>query len=190
MITWLIKFRRPILYVVAAALVVASLLRAGYSMGAQATSKRLELEHTNVLRQHEANYKQIAINLAKLQSLQRQREQRLATAIQEQDHAYQNELDNQKKMAAGLGATVQRLRATVAGLNQQRPAYVPGAGADPGTSCSADDATVARELFAESAAEYGSLAADAEQLRGQVVGLQRYVSTILAGQDAQTKVGD
>ena len=124
MITWLIKFRRPILYVVAAALVVASLLRAGYSMGAQATSKRLELEHANVLRQHEANYKQIAINLAKLQSLQRQREQRLATAIQEQDHAYQNELDNQKKMAAGLGATVQRLRATVAGLNQQRPAAV------------------------------------------------------------------
>ena len=75
-------------------------------------------------------------------------------------------------------------------LDQQRPAYVPGAGSDPGTSCSADDATVARELFAESAAEYGSLAADAEQLRGQVVGLQRYVSTILAGQDAQTKVGD
>ena len=190
MITWLIKFRRPILYVVAAALVVASLLRAGYSMGAQATSKRLELEHTNVLRQHEANYKQIAINLAKLQSLQRQREQRLATAIQEQDHAYQNELDNQKKMAAGLGATVQRLRATVAGLNQQRPAAVPGTGADYGAASRADDATVARELFAESAAEYGSLAADAEQLRGQVVGLQRYVSTILAGQDAQTKVGD
>ena len=169
---------------------MVSLLRSGYSMGAKATSQRLEMEHANVLRQHEANYKQIAINLAKLQSLQRRREQRLTSAIQEQDHAYQKQLADQKKMAAGLDTTVQLLRATVTRLNQQRPAYVPGAGADPGTACRADDATVARELFAESAAEYGSLAADAEQLRGQVIGLQRYVTTILAGQQEAATLGD
>ena len=69
MITWLIKFRRPILYVVAAALVVASLLRSGYSMGAKATSQRLEMEHANVLDLLYAMYEEEGVDPAQIPEL-------------------------------------------------------------------------------------------------------------------------
>lgn len=178
MIALLIKCRRPILYLLAALSIAAGLIRLGYRMGSSDTQLRLDMVHSKELRQHEETYKRIAMNLAELQRLQRQREQRLALAIQEQDHAYQEELARQQKAAAGLDATVQRLRTAVANLNQQRAADVPRSGASAAASGSADESATARELFAESAAEYAAMAGEAEQLRGQVIGLQRYVLSV------------
>ena len=76
---------------------------------------------------------------------------------------------------AAAAAAVRGLRAEVARLNQRPDPYAPG---DAGLAACAGEARAARELFSESAAAYSELAATADGLSGQVVGLQDFARTV------------
>ena len=76
---------------------------------------------------------------------------------------------------AAAAAAVRGLRAEVARLNSRPDPYAPG---DAGLAACAGEARAARELFSESAAAYSELAATADGLSGQVVGLQDFARTV------------
>lgn len=76
---------------------------------------------------------------------------------------------------AAAAAAVRGLRAEVARLNSRPDPYAPG---DAGVAACAGEARAARELFSESAAAYSELAATADGLSGQVVGLQDFARTV------------
>ena len=76
---------------------------------------------------------------------------------------------------AAAAAAVRGLRAEVARLNSRPDPYPAG---DAGLAACAGEARTARELFSESAAAYSELAATADGLSGQVVGLQDFARTV------------
>ena len=81
---------------------------------------------------------------------------------------------------AAAAAAVRGLRAEVARLNQRPHPYPAG---DAGLAACAGEAAAARELFSESAAAYSELAATADGLRDQVIGLQAFAHAVCrAGQ--------
>lgn len=72
---------------------------------------------------------------------------------------------------AATASTVRGLRDEITRLNQRANPYPAG---DAGIAASAREAATARELFGDSAAAYSELAAAADQLRDQVMGLQEF----------------
>lgn len=73
---------------------------------------------------------------------------------------------------AAAATAVRSLRAQLARLNQRAHPYPAN---DAGLAACAGEAATARELFGESSGAYQELAAEAEGLRDQVVGLQDFV---------------
>ncbi len=76
---------------------------------------------------------------------------------------------------AAAAATVRGLRAEIARLGS-RPHPYPAT--DAGIAACAGEAAAARELFGDSSAAYQELAAAADQLRDQVIGLQAFVRDV------------
>lgn len=82
--------------------------------------------------------------------------------------------------AASAAADLRSLRAEIARLNARPNPYPAG---DAGIAACAVEASTGRELFGESAQAYVELAAEADRLADQVVGLQHFVSSVChAGQ--------
>ena len=76
---------------------------------------------------------------------------------------------------AAAAAAVRSLHAEIARLNQRPHPYPAG---DAGLAACAGEAAAARELFSESAAAYQELAAEADGLRDQVIGLQAFTVNV------------
>lgn len=72
---------------------------------------------------------------------------------------------------AAAAASMRSLRAEIDLLNRRPDPYPAG---DAGIAACAREATTARELFGESADAYSGLAAEADELRDQVAGLQDF----------------
>lgn len=84
---------------------------------------------------------------------------------------------------AAAAAAVRELRNEIARLNSRPDPYAAG---DAGIAACAREATTARELFGYSAAAYQELAAAADGLRDQVIGLQDFARSVCrAGEPAQ-----
>lgn len=79
-------------------------------------------------------------------------------------------------LAAGAAAAVRSLRDQVARLNARPNPYPAG---DAGLAACVVEATTARELLGESTGAYQGLAAEADGLRDQVVGLQAFIHDVL-----------
>lgn len=89
--------------------------------------------------------------------------------------------------AASAAASLRSLRAELARLKARPHPYPSG---DTGLAVCAGEASTARELFGESAEAFVELAAEADQLRDQVAGLQQFaVSVCHAGQALQPSKG-
>ena len=86
----------------------------------------------------------------------------------------QRETERQARDAAAA-VVVRGLRDQVAHLNARPDPYAAG---HAGLAACAREATTARELFAESAGAFAQLAAEADGLRDQVIGLQEFVATV------------
>jgi len=76
---------------------------------------------------------------------------------------------------AAAAAAVRSLRDEIARLNSRPDPYPAG---DAGIAACAGEAAAARELFGESTAAYSELAATADELRDQVVGLQDFTVNV------------
>lgn len=106
----------------------------------------------------------------------RQREQTLATRIEEIDRAHTQTLAAQRARAADADAAVQRLRDRIAAISRAAPAS--SAAAHPGAASSADGAAAFGELLGQCAARYRDLAVTADGLASQVTGLQDYARAV------------
>ena len=76
---------------------------------------------------------------------------------------------------AAAAAAVRGLRAEIARLNARPDPYQAG---DAGLAACAGEAATARELLGESSGAYQELAAEADQLRDQVIGLQQFARDV------------
>lgn len=76
---------------------------------------------------------------------------------------------------AAAAAAVRGLRSEIAELNSRANPYPPG---EPGIAACTREASTARELFGESAGAYQELAAEADGLRDQVIGLQDFTRSV------------
>ena len=76
---------------------------------------------------------------------------------------------------AAAAATVRGLRAEIARLNARPDPYPAG---DAGLAACAGEAATARELLGESSGAYQELAAEADGLRDQVIGLQQFARDV------------
>jgi hypothetical protein len=94
------------------------------------------------------------------------------------EHA-RREVDLQAR-AARADARLRSLLDTIHGL-AARPDDLPAAGAHAGAAAGAGDAAIARQLLGACAGRYAAVAADADRLRAQVTGLQRFVATACGG---------
>jgi len=116
--------------------------------------------------------KQKLIDSAETQRLARER----AAEQAERDHNAQRNANEQaqreeaarRRIAAG-NAVAERLRRTIDALNQRD---LSAAGGDPRSAALAAEAAAARQLFGSCSERYRGLAADADILRDQVIGLQ------------------
>ncbi len=89
--------------------------------------------------------------------------------------------------AASATASLRSLRAELARLKARTHPYPSG---NAGLAACAGEAATARELFGESAGAYVELAAEADQLRDQVAGLQQFAASVCrAGQALQPSTG-
>ena len=89
--------------------------------------------------------------------------------------------------ADSAAASLRSLRAELAHLKSRANPYPTG---DAGLAACAGEAATARELFGESAEAFVHLAAEADQLRDQVAGLQQFAASVChAGQALQPAVG-
>ena len=89
--------------------------------------------------------------------------------------------------ANSAAASLRSLRAELARLKARSNPYPNG---DAGLAACAGEAATAREVFGESAEAYVELAAEADQLRDQVAGLQQFVTRVChAGQALQPSTG-
>lgn len=100
----------------------------------------------------------------------------------------QTQRETASKAAADSAATSLRsLRAELARFKARAKPYPDG---DAGLAACAGEAATARELFGESAEAFVELAAEADQLRDQVAGLQQFASSVCrAGQPLQPATG-
>jgi hypothetical protein len=87
----------------------------------------------------------------------------------------QRDTERQARDAAAAAA-VRSLRDQVAHLNARPNPYPAG---DAGLAACVVEATTARELLGESSGAYRDLAAEADQLRDQVIGLQAFVADVI-----------
>ena len=76
---------------------------------------------------------------------------------------------------AAATTAVRELRAEIARLNSRPDPYPAG---DAGLAACAGDAATARELLGESSGAYQQLAAEADGLRDQVIGLQQFARDV------------
>ena len=76
---------------------------------------------------------------------------------------------------AAAAAAVRGLRAEIARLNARPDPYQAG---DAGLAACAGEAATARELLGESSGAYQELAAEADGLRDQVIGLQQFARDV------------
>lgn len=76
---------------------------------------------------------------------------------------------------AAAAAAVRSLHTEIARLNSRADPYPTG---DAGLAACAGEARTARELFGESAGAYQELAAEADGLRDQVIGLQDFAISV------------
>ena len=80
-----------------------------------------------------------------------------------------------KAADAAAGASMRSLRAEITRLSRRPDPYPAG---DAGIAACAREATTARELFGESTDAYSGLAAEADELRDQVAGLQDFARSV------------
>ena len=91
-----------------------------------------------------------------------------------------------KAAADSAAASLRSLRAEIARLKARPHPYPAG---DAGLAACAGEADTARELFGDSAEAYVDLAAEADQLRDQVTGLQQFATSICrAGQTLEQQI--
>lgn len=89
---------------------------------------------------------------------------------------------------AAAAAAVRKLRDEIARLNDRPDPYAAG---DAGIAACAREAATARELLGESSGAYQELAAEADQLRDQVTGLQDFAHNVCrAASASQGSNGD
>lgn len=100
----------------------------------------------------------------------------------------QAQKDAQRQAAAAHAADALRsLRAELARFKSRANRYPAG---DAGIAACSGEATTARELLGESSGAYQLLAAEADELRDQVAGLQRFARDVChAGQPAAATAG-
>jgi hypothetical protein len=114
---------------------------------------------------------------AAVQAQAREREQAIAREIQQQGDQHAQETARRATAERSARTELDRLRTELGGLREQ--ASAPGAG---GASASATPAggtdataTVLADVLGQCAGALQSLAAEADRLTAQVIGLQRYV---------------
>ena len=91
-----------------------------------------------------------------------------------------------KAAADSAAASLRSLRTELARLKARPNPYPAG---DSGLAACAVEAATARELFGDSAEAYVDLAAEADQLRDQVTGLQQFATDICrAGQTLEPQI--
>lgn len=89
--------------------------------------------------------------------------------------------------AASAATALRSLRAELARLQSRTNPYPAG---DAGLTACAGEAATGRELFGESAQAYVELAAEADQLRDQIAGLQQFTASVCrAGKPLQPVTG-
>lgn len=125
--------------------------------------------------------------------------QRAQTAVRAQEAAWRQENERitydftQREAAlraavAAAGVEQQRLRDAIAQLNAAAGvADLPGAAPAPGPSGGADAAATARELLGQCSGEYAAVAAAADALTAQVLGLQDWVRLVQGAANVQER---
>jgi hypothetical protein len=147
--------------VLAVVVLALGLLVSGYHFGAKMTRADWEKERAALAAQH----------VAALEAVRTEEHRRA-----EQAQAVLEDQARREAAAVARAVAAERsvvsLRNTIAQLNA-RPA--PG---NPEAAGYADEARVARELLGSCSARYTGLAAEADGLREQVIGLQQWVSHV------------
>lgn len=147
--------------VVAVVVVAVGLLFTGYHFGAKVTRADWDKERVALAAQHVA-----ALEAARTEEQRRVKEaQAVVDGLVEREAASRDRAARAERAVVGLRDTIARLNARPAPGNAEAAGY-------------ADEARVARELLGSCSKEYGSLAAEADQLRDQVIGLQQWVSHV------------
>lgn len=157
--------------VVAVLALMAALLFAGYHFGVRLTEADWAQERLAWQKERAA----LATQYAAAEKLARIEEKRRADEAQRVADQLAVAQTATAARAARAERTVDSLRNTIAALNA-RP--VPDAPGCPAVASYADEARVARELLGACAARYQGVAAEADQLRDQVTGLQGWVDAI------------
>lgn len=106
--------------------------------------------------------------------LKQQQAERIAREQAQREAAKQAALDRAESRNRGLLGAIADLNARAAAA----ATAVPGAGQDPGAVALIGEASTARELLGQCSSRYTAVAADADGLRSQVIGLQDFVATV------------
>ncbi len=157
----------------------ASLRAQGYAQGAQAVRTEWDTARARRL----ADDMQAAADAAQQQAQAQQRArdddqarqvqaERIAHEHAERERALRSALERAQSRQRGLLDTIAQLNARPSGDD------LPGAAAPGAAATGADGAATARELLGRCSGRYAQLAADADGLRGQVMGLQDWVRTV------------
>ena len=112
-----------------------------------------------------------AVSLQKAEEFARAREQALSAARQKAEEAYVQE-KRRAYVAAG------RARNQLDGLRDELYALNAQARPDSATACRVDAGTIERELLGQCATALVGVAAEADGLAAQVIGLQGYVRNV------------
>lgn len=113
-----------------------------------------------------------AVSLQKAEQLAREREQALNVARQKAEERYVQE---KRKAAVAAG----RARSELDGLRDELYALgTTAAGQGSATACRVDAGTIERELLGQCAAALVGVAAEADRMAAQVIGLQGYVREV------------
>lgn len=130
--------------------------------------------------------KDIAVRLdqaLELEKANRSKEHQLVAGRQNAEVRYVEEKRKAVAAAAGAQSELDRLRSTLAAPD-------PGACSDPASAARADGgARLERELLGQGAQALVGLAAEADRLEAQVIGLQQYVNQVCLALMLEGKTG-
>lgn len=123
--------------------------------------------------------RQAALDLAARQLAARNDEQ---AKQQEAERIARDQAERETTLRQSLAAAQSRNRGlldTIAALNTRAAAAMSSPGQDPGVVALIGEAATARELLGRCSSRYTTVAADADGLRLQVIGLQDFAASVL-----------